>query len=68
MYNWEIDNIMKANNYNLPSYLYLDICQQSPQINFIKRIDGNKYKIVAKDENNNSREWVFSIFLDNRKC
>lgn len=35
MYSWEITNIMERYNYNLPSNIYLDITDTSPQINHI---------------------------------
>ena len=64
MYTWEIDDIMKKYNYNIPSSIYIKLCKSSPQINYISRIDDSKYKITVVDDNNTSREWVFSIFCD----
>ena len=33
MYSWEITKIMESYEYNLPSNVYLDITENSPQIN-----------------------------------
>ena len=35
MYSWEISKVMKENNYCLPSQVYLDLVEQSPQINHV---------------------------------
>lgn len=35
MYSWEITNIMKTYDYCLPSHIYLDITENSPQINHV---------------------------------
>lgn len=32
MYSWEIDSIMKQNNYSISANTYINICSTSPQI------------------------------------
>ena len=68
MYTWEINDIMKFYNYNLPSSVYLDICKSSPQIMYITAHDGNPFKIVCKEQNDDGSyyypEWSFSVYYD----
>lgn len=66
MYTWEIDDTMRSYNFNLPSSVYINICDSSPQINYIERLDDLKYKIVVVENNTSTREWVFSIFCDTK--
>lgn len=66
MYTWEIDDTMRSHNFNLPSSVYINICDSSPQINYIERLDDLKYKIVVVENNTSIREWVFSIFCDTK--
>jgi len=35
MYSWEITNTMEHYNYNLPSNVYLEMTDNSPQINHV---------------------------------
>ena len=48
MYSYEIKNIMKKYNYNLPSDVYLKICFSSNQISNVK-YNNNVYEIWTKD-------------------
>ena len=64
MFTWEIDNLMKKYQYNLPSSAYLEICKTSPQIIFIKREYDNQFKIVTKEDDNSSTEWEFGVYRD----
>lgn len=66
MYSWEIDNTIKKYNYNLPSSVYVDIINTSPQIIYIKRINDKEFKLVTKDSDDSVREWVFSVFRDTK--
>lgn len=68
MYTWEIDDTMKSYNYRLPSSIYINICDSSPQIIFIERLNDSEFKIVAKEKDGSIREWVFSVFCDTNKC
>ena len=50
MYSYEIDNIIKQNNYNLSSTTYIDICTTSSQINHVKYEPyGDYYEICTSD-------------------
>jgi len=59
MYSWEISHTMEEYNYNLPSNIYLDMTQNSPQIS-----------IVIYNPNNNRFEiwdyeggyWSFEVY------
>lgn len=66
MYTWEIDDIIKKYNYNLPSSIYINICNTSPQIIHIKKVNDTEFKLVIKDSNDSIRWWVFSIFRDTK--
>lgn len=66
MYSWEIDNIINKYNHNLPSSVYVDIINTSPQIIYIKRINDKEFKLVTKDSDDSVREWVFSVFRDTK--
>ena len=50
MYSWEIDNIMKQNDYTIYANTYIDICSTSPQINHIHYDSfGNYFEIWTDD-------------------
>ena len=66
MYSWEIDNTIKKYNHSLPSSVYVDIINTSPQIIYIKRINDKEFKLVTKDSDDSVREWVFSVFRDTK--
>lgn len=66
MYNWEIDNTLKKYNYDIPSSIYLDICKSSPQITFVKRLNDREFKLVCKDTDATTREWIFSVYRDTK--
>ena len=36
MYSYEIQRILEENNYNIDSEIYINICQNSPQIYHVK--------------------------------
>ena len=59
MYSYEIDSTMKQFNYTLPSYLYLQITDTSPQISSIKYspYDG-MYELCTDD----GGHWIFSVY------
>lgn len=64
MYSWEIDNIVKEHNYNLPSSIYIKICNTSPQLIYIGEYD-NGIKIVAKEEYDDHveyPEWIVKVY------
>lgn len=66
MYSWEIDKIIKKHNYNLPSSVYIDICNSSPQLIYIGQYD-NGIKIVAKDifdDHVEYPEWIVKVCPD----
>jgi len=48
MYSYEIEDIMKKYNYNLPSNIYLKICFNSDQISDVK-YSNNIFEIWTKD-------------------
>lgn len=65
MYSWEINDIIKKYNNNIPSSVYMEICDSSPQIIFIKREYDNNFKIVTKEEDQSYNEWKFGVYNDN---
>lgn len=59
MYSWEITNLMEHYNYNLPSYLYLDITRNSSQINKVTYIANNReFEIRDRD----GGYWRFTVY------
>lgn len=62
MFSWEIDNLLKQNNYNINSETYIHICNTSPQITEVK-YDGynNSFEIKTDD----SYCWKFKVY---KKC
>ena len=64
MYSWEIDKIIKEHNYNLPSSVYINICNTSPQLIYIGVYE-NKIKIVAKEDYGDHieyPEWIVKVY------
>lgn len=60
MYSYEIDQILKTNNYDIDSKIYLHICQSSPQITHVK------YEPFDNDFNiwtNDNYYWTFRVRL-----
>ena len=63
MYSWEIDKIIKSNNGQLSSSVYLEISDinKSPQIDRIKyNAYSNYYSIWTKD----GWHWSFQVYKD----
>lgn len=60
MYSHEIDDVMRNNNYKIPSSLYMNICKNSPQINGIERKNDSQYCIYTNDNYN----WLFELYND----
>ena len=51
MFSWEIDAVIKQNNYIVSSDIYINICSTSPQINHIHYDSfGNYFEIWTSDE------------------
>lgn len=51
MYTWEIENTLRNYNNNIPSNVYFDICNTSPQIDCVKYDGFNKnYMIHTRDK------------------
>lgn len=62
MYNFEIDNILRENNYNIPSHVY-EIILSSPQIDHVKYSPyGDYFEIWTND----GCYWKFKIFLEDK--
>ena len=59
MYSWEITNIMEQYNYNLPSYVYLDVTGSSPQINSVT-FDAYSNRFEIKDQEGCC--WNFEVY------
>ncbi len=60
MYSHEIDSIMKQYQYRIPSSVYIDICMNSSQIQYIARKGNETYFISTNDD----YEWYFDIYCD----
>ncbi len=59
MYSYEIDQIIKSQNYNIDSELYIDICNTSPQISRVKYDQyDNKYEIWTSD----NYSWKIDVY------
>ena len=63
MYSYEIDQILKENNYNIPSTTY-QIVLSSPQINHVKY---SAYSDVFEIWTNDGWYWKFKIHLSEEK-
>lgn len=59
MYSWEIDNILKENNYIIPSTIYLNIIFESPQLS---RIAYKPYGDCFIIYDNTGQMWEFQVF------
>ena len=60
MYSWEISNLMEHYNHNLPSNVYLDMTNNSPQIRQVTYLAYNNRFEVKDDE---GTCWVFEVHL-----
>ena len=49
MYSWEIDNIMKQNDYAIPVNTYIDICSSPQIIRTHYEAFGDYFEIYTKD-------------------
>ena len=59
MYSYEIDQILKSQNYNIDSETYIDICNTSPQISRVKYNPyDNKYEIWTSD----NYSWKINVY------
>lgn len=62
MYTWEIENKLKEFNYDLPSNIYLQICNTSSQITSIKYdAFSNNFSIWVNDS---PQCFVFKVHLN----
>jgi len=61
MYSWEITNTLKYYEYNLPSYVYLDMTGNSPQINRVAYNAGNNRIDMWDNEGNH---WDFKVYYE----
>ena len=61
MYSWEIMQIMEQYNYNLPSRVYLDITENSPQINHVAYSEWNSHFEIWDREGN---YWNFGVYYE----
>lgn len=63
MYSYEIDQIIKSQNYNIDSELYIDICNTSPQISRVKYDQyDDKYEIWTND----NYSWKINVYRKGR--
>ena len=60
MYSWEISNLMEQYQHNLPSCVYLDMTENSPQIEQITYLPNYNLFEVKDDEGSC---WVFEVHL-----
>jgi len=60
MYSWEITQTMEQYNYNLPSNIYIDITENSPQINHISYNACNGRLEMWGTE---GEYWNFAVYL-----
>ena len=64
MYSNEIQSILEAHRYSLPSYLYIKICSTSPQISQIKYDSfSNDFQIWTYD----NYYWKFTVYYSEEK-
>lgn len=62
MYTWEIQQTLEKHNYDLPSKVYGDICETSPQISRLK------YEPFSNDFHlwtNDNGDFTFRVHPDN---
>ena len=63
MYSFEIDELLKNENYNIDSQTYLHIINSSPQINhIIYKPFGGYYEMQSND----GYEWEFKVYKNNQ--
>ena len=62
MYSWEITKTMQHYDYCLPSYVYLDMTENSPQLNRISFINTSNPRFEMWDEE--GEYWNFSVYHD----
>lgn len=58
MYSWEIDILIKSNNYQITPNEYQKIVTESPQINNIKYEPFNNKFVISTTDN---YYWMFAI-------
>lgn len=63
MYSWEIDQKMNEWDYNIPSYLYIDILNTSPQIHHTKYNPYGDYFEMWTDDGS---YWKFKVYPKER--
>lgn len=61
MYSWEITQTMKNYNYCLPSHVYLNMADNSPQINHVLFNAWNSRFEMWDDE---GEYWNFEVFYE----
>jgi len=61
MYSWEIAQTMEKFNYDLPSYVYLDMTDNSPQINRVMFNAGSNQFEVWDQEGS---YWSFQVHYE----
>ena len=59
MYSYEIDQILKSQNYNINSETYINICSTSPQIS---RVKYDSYENKCEIWTDDNYYWKFSIY------
>jgi len=59
MYSWEITKVMEKYNYCLPSQVYLDLTESSPQINHVA-FDSCNSRFAMWD--NEGEYWSFVVY------
>lgn len=62
MYDWEIENCLRDNNYSLSSKVYIDICKNSPQIKHVKYNAFENYFEIWTDCN----YFKFSVYPESK--
>lgn len=61
MYSCEIDSLMKASGYDLPSKTYLEVCHSSPQI---CRVRYTSYENFFEIWTHDNCYWKFLVHAD----
>ena len=61
MYSWEITQLMERHSYNLPSYVYLNVTENSPQI---KGVTYNTYSNRFEMWDQEGESWIFEVFYE----